>query len=406
MGIYTNLAQILSKSISLPVFVFPLTALPETRRNSPKTAASFLYGQNMLEQIARASGQHGTAQYLKSKYLECFVFMPLAPDYEVWIGPLLTHAMSEGKVADLIRREKLPIRKKSELAEYYNRLPVLSEDQYFYIGQLAEILFAESRPSEPPPTLKREEDAAPVFAVRRESESRLEMFEHPPYFMELEMTRLVMTGDLDSALQAMDKINTFNRAVLAKEPLRSLKNSLICDCTFLARAAISGGVSPDDAFALSDALILQIEETSSIKALEKLEQQHLITFVELVHSYNAAHFSKPVRDIIGYINGHLSEKLELPLLAETVFMHPNYLSSLFKKETGIPLNRYILQRRIEEAKFFLRYSENSVSDIATFYQFSSQSYFIRRFAELEGVTPLQYRKASAAKSTLPLPSSG
>ncbi len=77
-------------------------------------------------------------------------------------------------------------------------------------------------------------------------------------------------------------------------------------------------------------------------------------------------------------------------------MHPNYLCSLFKKETGGTFVQYILRRRIEEAKFFLRYTENSVADIASFYQFSSQSYFIRRFKEVTGQTPVQYRNSSDA----------
>ncbi|MDL2324607.1 AraC family transcriptional regulator [Ruminococcaceae bacterium OttesenSCG-928-A16] len=400
MGNYTNLGQILTNSVQLPVKVTRGQTVYWAAQPGMRTASQVVYGTLGLDEIPKAEGQTGVCQYLKSGYQEYFIYVKLELEDALWVGPVLLHPMPEGQVARVIRSQKLPIKKRASLIEHYATLPQISEDQYFYIGKLAELLFAGDKAVDALPSVRREEDAAPVFSARKDAERRLEMFEHPPYFMELEMTRLVTTGDLDSALGTMDRINTFNRAVLAKEPVRSLKNSLICDCTFLARAAIDGGVSPEDAFALSDKLILEIEATHSVPQLEKLEQQHLMEFVGLVHTYNTIHYSKPVREVIGYINNHLGEKITLTDLAGQVFMHPNYLSSLFKKETNIALSRYIMSRRIEEAKFFLRYSNNSISDIAAFYQFSSQSYFIRRFTEAVGVTPLQYRKSTDGKAPM------
>lgn len=334
----------------------------------------------------------GVAHYLSSSFKECFIYLNIHPGHELWLGPILTEPIPEDRVSELIRRHKSTLRKKKALVEYYAALPVLSEEQYYYMGRLSELLHAQFHHDAPSSAFRREEAQDTVFSARRDAEERFELFQHPPYFMELEMTRLVTSGDMESALKTMNRINAFQRAVLAGNSVRSLKNSLICDCTFLARAAIAGGAPPEDAFATSDRLILRIEEAGAISELERLERENLIEFVSLVHIYNTAHYSKPVRDAIGYINRNLGEKITLQVLSEFVGLHPRYLCSIFKKETADSISVYILNRRIEEAKYFLRYTDNPISDIANFYQFSSQSHFTRRFSQIAGMTPLQYRK--------------
>ena len=218
-------------------------------------------------------------------------------------------------------------------------------------------------------------------------------FEHPPYFLELELSRFVASGDADGAMSLIQRINTFKRAVLAGNSLRSLKNSLICNCTFLARAAIAGGVPVEEAFAASDKLIREIEDTCATHQLENLEQHHLAAFIRLVRQYKHARLSKSVREVVAYINGNLSEELNLKKIANVSGLSPNYLSALFKKEMGVRLSAYILNRRIESAKFYLCHTNNTILDISNFFQFSSQSHFTRLFSKYTGMTPLQYRNS-------------
>jgi len=216
---------------------------------------------------------------------------------------------------------------------------------------------------------------------------------HPPYFLELEMTRFVSNGETEHALQVMKHINTFTRSILAVDPVRSLKNSLICNCTFLARAAIAGGVPHEVAFAKSDELILAIESVEDILDLEGLEASHLAEFVSIVRTQNTAGFSKSVCHVISYINNNLTEPLNLKLLASISGHNPNYLSSIFHKETGTCLSDYIMNRRLEDAKFQLCHTNAPISEIASNYHFSSQSHFTQRFAKYAGITPRVFRKS-------------
>ena len=92
-----------------------------------------------------------------------------------------------------------------------------------------------------------------------------------------------------------------------------------------------------------------------------------------------------------YIDLHLHMPIRLAELAEHVKLNPSYLSVLFKKETGVPVSEYILNRRIDTAKNMLLYSEYSASQISEILTFSSQSHFIRVFKKKEGMTPREYQ---------------
>ena len=64
----------------------------------------------------------------------------------------------------------------------------------------------------------------------------------------------------------------------------------------------------------------------------------------------------------------------------------SYLSRLFKKETGVSVSAYIRNRKIEMAKNLLRFSNDSMIEIANRLSFSSQSHFIQQFREVVGMT--------------------
>ena len=51
-----------------------------------------------------------------------------------------------------------------------------------------------------------------------------------------------------------------------------------------------------------------------------------------------------------YIHGHFGEEISAQQLADMVYLAPSYLSSLFKKETGQNLSKYIKQYRMEKRK--------------------------------------------------------
>jgi len=68
-----------------------------------------------------------------------------------------------------------------------------------------------------------------------------------------------------------------------------------------------------------------------------------------------------------------------------------YLCNIFKKYSGITINSYLQQLRIQRAKYLLRQTEKTVQDIAFELSFENPLYFSKTFKKLEGVSPSQFR---------------
>ncbi|NCD68150.1 helix-turn-helix domain-containing protein [Mucilaginibacter agri] len=78
-------------------------------------------------------------------------------------------------------------------------------------------------------------------------------------------------------------------------------------------------------------------------------------------------------------------------LAEHVYLSPNYLSDLLKKETGKSAQDHIHYYLIEEAKNILLNSNRSVGEIAYTLGFEYPQYFNKLFKQKTGKTPVEFR---------------
>lgn len=218
------------------------------------------------------------------------------------------------------------------------------------------------------------------------------MFLHSPFALEERLTKAVTKGDREAALQALEQITARGeKAVLAKDPLRSAKNSMIGSIAFLSRAAIQAGVGADNAFALSDALTQKVEEMDSRSGVLAFEEHILLTFIDLVQQHLKMVYSIPVTRAVHYIENRLNTKILLTDAATYAGVHGAYLSTCFKKETGMAFSEYVNARKIQESTYFVRHTSYSMSQIASLYGFCNQSYYITVFKKVMDMTPSEYR---------------
>ena len=101
-----------------------------------------------------------------------------------------------------------------------------------------------------------------------------------------------------------------------------------------------------------------------------------------------------VTQVKSYIYHHYDEALTTELLADQVCLSPGYLSFVFKQETGVNLNRFIREYRMEKSKELLKTTNLKVVQIAEKVGFSNNSYFGRSFREYFGSTPESCRKGN------------
>ena len=82
----------------------------------------------------------------------------------------------------------------------------------------------------------------------------------------------------------------------------------------------------------------------------------------------------------------------LVLLARAVLLSPNYLTTLFRTEVGMPLGSYIKRDCVARAKALLTDTDKSVKEIAYDLGFDDPYTFSRTFKRVEGVAPAHYRR--------------
>lgn len=95
-----------------------------------------------------------------------------------------------------------------------------------------------------------------------------------------------------------------------------------------------------------------------------------------------------------YFNSNDQKYKKLPSVkyfAELLFLSPNYLSDLLKKETGKTAQEYLHYYLIEEAKNNLLNTNDPINEIAFNLGFEYPQYFSKLFKSKTGMTPIAYR---------------
>ena len=82
-------------------------------------------------------------------------------------------------------------------------------------------------------------------------------------------------------------------------------------------------------------------------------------------------------------------------IAAAADIHPKYAMSLFKKSTGMTLNEYVNLLRLSYAQALLMHQDANVLRVAMESGFGSLSAFNKSFRKLSGMSPSDFRKASA-----------
>ena len=78
---------------------------------------------------------------------------------------------------------------------------------------------------------------------------------------------------------------------------------------------------------------------------------------------------------IGYIEGHLEDKLELETVAEAVHYSKYHLHRQFSETTGMTIHDYIKRRQLTEGASLLAFSEKPILEIALVCGYESQQAF-------------------------------
>lgn len=104
-----------------------------------------------------------------------------------------------------------------------------------------------------------------------------------------------------------------------------------------------------------------------------------------------------VADIICYLNEHCRESVSLRELSEHFYLHPDYISRIFKKHTNTTVGSYITLQKMALARQLLS-EGNTVTQAQLMTGYSSYAHFARTFKQQVGMPPGAYRTRSIPTS--------
>lgn len=93
-----------------------------------------------------------------------------------------------------------------------------------------------------------------------------------------------------------------------------------------------------------------------------------------------------------FIQENYRQDISLQLFAEKFYMNKAYLGQKFKKETGLSVNDYLQNRRIEEAVRLAKTTELSWQEISVRVGYVNYISFLKYFVKKEGILPTAYQR--------------
>jgi AraC-like DNA-binding protein len=94
-----------------------------------------------------------------------------------------------------------------------------------------------------------------------------------------------------------------------------------------------------------------------------------------------------IEKAVNYIERHYGEKISVKQMAGMTGLNAVYFGALFRRETGMTLNRYLLKTRIKNGGNMLRSGNHTVEETARRCGYNDAWYFSRHFKEECGISP-------------------
>lgn len=222
----------------------------------------------------------------------------------------------------------------------------------------------------------------------------------PAYENEVVLFQCVKAGNIEELDRILKTMTPRSQPTghMSTDPLKQAQFIVVSGITLATRYALAGGLPEPDAFHLSDAYLQRLNSTIKEEDAIKLFIVALHDFTKRVHDIKeTTHYSYPITRSIRYISSHLHSKCSLINIAQYCNLTPQYLSALFHKETGLTISTYVRNEKLKVSAQMLRYSDFSISRIASMLDFPSASAFTSDFKKYFNITPKAYRNSVPAE---------
>ncbi|WP_083612467.1 response regulator [Paenibacillus sp. P32E] len=196
-------------------------------------------------------------------------------------------------------------------------------------------------------------------------------------------------GHTEEVMELLEKL--FDRVAAPKLQIDYVQS--ICAEMIFTSASALYELDEDIEQVLQDRLTI-MDTLYKQKNISALKAYMLSLFYDLstyVAGKNTSRNSKTINRIRAIVQEGYAHELSIARIAEEVYLTPNYISLIFKKETGETLTDYITRIRIDKAKELLHSTDLKVMEIAERVGYENPHYFSTVFKKIVGKHPLKYR---------------
>ncbi len=145
---------------------------------------------------------------------------------------------------------------------------------------------------------------------------------------------------------------------------------------------------------------VRLSGTARLDSLEPLQQALEKNGFELLGDKKQQLLERTKESVQAYYQEEVAYQREQKLaayLSEQIGMHYDSLSTFFSSQTGITLEHFAQEKRLEKVKEMLVYTELSLTEIAVRTGFSSVNHLSNHFKSHTGLAPSHFRKVQSDK---------
>ena len=383
-------------------FLNDLTSISVVILNSPETIRQFC-DSNHFHSVQKNLTPDGIQRLLERlngenivvyrDALRMHMAFLTAGEQTVVIGPYCAEEITAPAVELLKNRysiRNLPVK---DFLAYRSRYPSSTDEA---IIRHCHVLLKYTNPDHPATVAEHIQDELPrrpeEWQYTRQNYETLVM---ERYRAESEMMEYITTGD---TAEAIKKYRYLHNNVRFMTKIGSDMNAGALSAAIVRTTVripmMNAGLPPvliDQITGESSHNIMQCRNREEIAS----ENERLIrTACEAIRRFRSGRYSIPVYSAIYQIERHYHSPLNIEDMASHLGLSTAYFIRLFKKETLMTPNEYLVKYRLKIAADLLHHSNFTISQISEEVGFLDPNYFSRCFRKHFGMTPVQYRNST------------
>ena len=329
-----------------------------------------------------------------------FILLPESDNQETFIaGPYIDREFTQKMIVEASVQYDIPQQLQNQIQKYYTTVPVYADKDIisslfntfgetlwgsmdnFTVKTLSLVSTDKKFPEIVERLNTRIDD--PLLAMRM-LESR--------YEGEKKLMQAVSQGIAHKAEQMISNSSELMLEMRVEDPVRNMKNYVIVANVLLRKAVEQGGVHPFYIDGVSSDFAKKVEKIKTVQEGVEMMHDMIYKYCALVKNHSMKNYSLLVQKVITIIDSDLTADLSLHRQAEMLNVNASYLSTLFKKETGMTLTEYVSKKRVDHAAFLLASTNMQIQNIAQHCGIFDVNYFTKIFKKIKGKTPKEYRE--------------